>query len=75
MIKTMYKRQVLIPFTSGSLVGVGCKLVQFVVYRVLFVMISTKIEKKFGCFRGGTCLDCLWFLSGRKPGQDADREL
>ena len=75
MIKTMYKRQVLIHFTSGSLVVVGCKLVQFVVYCVLFVMISTKIEKKFGCFSGGTCLDCLWFLSGRKPGQDADQEL
>ena len=45
MIKTMYKRQVLIPFTSGSLVGVGCKQVQFVVYCVLFVMILTKIEK------------------------------
>ena len=30
---------------------------------------------KFGCFRGGTCLDCLWFLSGRKLGQYADQEL
>ena len=29
--------------------GVGCNLVQFVVYCVLFVMISG--------FRGGTCLD------------------
>ena len=25
--------------------GVGCKLVQFVVYSVLFVMMSTNIEK------------------------------
>ena len=44
MIKTMYKGTGLI-FASGSLVGVGCKLVQFVVYCVLFVMISTNIEK------------------------------
>ena len=44
MIKTMYKRQVL-NFATGSLVGVGCKLVQFVVYCVLFVMMSTNIEK------------------------------
>ena len=28
------------------MVGVGCKLVQFVVYCVLFVMLSTNIEKK-----------------------------
>ena len=27
------------------MVGVGCKLVQFVVYCVLFVMLSTNIEK------------------------------
>ena len=30
---------------------------------------------KFGCFTGGTCLDCLWFLSERKLGQYADQEL
>ena len=31
---------------TRSLVGVWCKLVQFVVYCVLFVMMSTNIEKK-----------------------------
>ena len=55
--------------------GVGCKLVQFVVYGVLFVMMSTDIEKKFSCFRGGTCLDSLCFFSGRKLGHYADQEL
>ena len=44
MIKTMYKR--LCTFASGSLVGVECKLVQFVVYCVLFVMMSNNIETK-----------------------------
>ena len=42
MIKKMYKS---LTFVSGSLVGVGCKLVQFVVYCVLFVMMSTNTEK------------------------------
>ena len=32
-------------FASGSLVGVGCKLAQSVVYCVLFVVMSTDIEK------------------------------
>ena len=31
--------------------------------------------KKFSCFRGGTCLDSLWFFSGRKLDQYADQEL
>ena len=44
MIKTMYKGTGL-TFACGSLVGVGCKLVQFVVYSVLFVTMSTNIEK------------------------------
>ena len=61
MIKTMYKRQVLIPFTSGSLVGVGCKLVQFVIYRVLFVMISTKIEKNSAVSEEGHVLTAYGF--------------
>ena len=44
MIKTMHKRQ--LTFASVSpLVGVGCKLVHFVVYCVLFVTMSTNIEK------------------------------
>ena len=41
----MYKRQARLTFAGGSLVVVGCKLVQFVVYCVLFVMMSTNIEK------------------------------
>ena len=44
MIKTMYIGTGL-TFASGSLLVVGCKLVQFVVYCVLFVMMSTNIEK------------------------------
>ena len=58
MFKTMYKGTGL-TFASGSLVSVGCKLVQFVLYCVLFVMMSTNIEKKSAVFRGGTCLDIL----------------
>ena len=54
--------------------GVGCKLVQFVVYCVLFVMMSTNIEKNSAVSEEG-CLDSLWFLSGRKLGQYADQEL
>ena len=67
-IKTVVQKARL-TFASGSLVGVECKLVQFVVYCVLFVVMSTNIEKNFSCFRGGTCLDSLWFLSGRKLDQ------
>ena len=45
MIKTMYKGTGL-TFASGSpVVGVGCKLVHFVVYSVSFVMMSTNNEK------------------------------
>ena len=54
--------------------GVGCKLVQFVVFCVLFVMILTNIKKKLSCFSGGTCLDSLWLFAGRKLGQYADQE-
>ena len=61
MIKTMYKRQVLIHFTSGSLVVVGCKLVQVVVYCVLFVMISTKIEKNSAVSAEGHVLTAYGF--------------
>ena len=61
MIKTMYKRQVLIHFASGSLVVVGCKLVQFVVYCVLFVMISTKIEKNSAVSEEGHVLTAYGF--------------
>ena len=47
------------------MVGVGCKLVQSVVYCMLFVMMSTNTEKKkkkISCFRGGTGLDSLCFF-------------
>ena len=70
----MYKRQARLTFASGSLVGVRCKLVQFVVYCVLFVTMSTTLKKN-QLFRGGTCLDSLCFFSDRKLGQYADQEL
>ena len=44
MIKTMYKRQSL-TFASGSLVGVGCKLVQFVVYCVCLSRCQLTLKK------------------------------
>ena len=56
--------------------GAGCKLVQFVVFYVLFVMMLTNFVKKFSSFKGETCLDGFWFFSGRKLGQpSADQEL
>ena len=45
MIKTIDVPKASLTFASGTLVDVGCKLVQFVVYCVLFVMMSTNIEK------------------------------
>ena len=59
MIKTMYKR--LCTFASGSLVGVECKLVQFVVYCVLFVMMSTNIEKNSAVSEEGHVLTAYGF--------------
>ena len=56
MIKTMYKRQVqLSPVGHWWVLGVysWCQLT---------------LKKKISCFRVGTCLDSLWFLSGRKLG-------
>ena len=44
-------------------------------YCVLIVMMSTNVEKKFSCFRGGTFLDSLWYFSGHKLGQYAGQEL
>ena len=70
MIKTMYERQV---YASGSLVGVGCKLVQFVVLCVLFVMMSTNIEK-IRLFQRRDMSWQLMVFSGRKLGQYADQE-
>ena len=49
--------------------GVGCKLVQFVVYCVLFVMMSTNIEKNSAVLDKGHVLKAYVFFSGRKPGQ------
>ena len=58
---TMYKRQ--LTFASGSLVGVGCKLVQFVVYCVLFVMMSINIEKNPTVSEEGHVLLMVFFWS------------
>ena len=41
--------------------GVGCKLVQFVVYCVFFVMISTKIEKNSAVSEEGHVLTAYGF--------------
>ena len=42
--------------------GVGCKLVQFVVYRVLFVMMSTYIKKKSAVSEEGHVLAAYVFF-------------
>ena len=55
--------------------GVGCKLVQFVVYYVLFVMMLTDIEKNSAVSEEGHVLTAYGFFSGRKLGQYADQEL
>ena len=74
MIKTMYKRQ--LTFASGSpLVGVGCKLVHFVVYCVLFVTMSTNTEKNSAVSDERHVLTAYGFFSGRKLGHYADQEL
>ena len=62
-------------FASGSPVSVGCKLVQFVVYCVLFVMLSTNIEKNSALPVEGHVLTSYDFFSGRKLAQYADQEL
>ena len=41
--------------------GVGCKLVQFVVYCVLFVMMSTNIEKNSAVSEEGHALTAYSF--------------
>ena len=75
MIKTMYKGTGL-TFASGSpVVGVGCKLVQFVVYSVLFVMMSTNTEKHSAVSEEAPVLTAYVFFSGRKNDQYADQEL
>ena len=62
-------------FASGSLVGIGRKLVQSMVYCVLFVMMSTKIEKNSAVSEQGHVWTAYVFFSGRKLGQYADQEL
>ena len=52
--------------------GVGCKLVQFVVYCALPVMMSTNIQL---FQRRDLCWQLMFFFSGRKHGQYADQEL
>ena len=77
MIKTMYKGTGL-TFASGSpVVGVGCKLVHFVVYSVLFVMMSTNTEKHSAVSEEAHVLTAyvFFFFSGRKNDQYADQEL
>ena len=54
--------------------GFECKLVQFVVYYVLFVMMSTDIEKNSAVSEEGHVLTAYGFFSGRKLGQYADQE-
>ena len=48
-------------FASGSLVGVRCKFVQFVVYCVLFVVMSTNIEKNSAVSEEGHVLTAYGF--------------
>ena len=43
------------------MVGVGCKLVQFVVYCVLFFMVSTNIEKHSAVSEEGHVLTAYGF--------------
>ena len=59
MIKTMYKGTGL-TFASGSLVGVGCTLVQFVVYCVLFVMMFNNIARTLGQYADQELLKSLF---------------
>ena len=53
--------------------GVGCKLVQFVVYCVLFVMMSTNIEKNSAVSEEEHVLTAYGFFSGHKLGQYVDQ--
>ena len=62
-------------FARGSLVGVECKIVHFVVYCVLFVMMSTNIEKNSAVSEEGHVLIAYRIFCGPKLGQYADQEL
>ena len=55
--------------------GVGCKIVHFVVYCVLFVMMSTNIEKNSAVSEEEHVLIAYRIFSGPKLGQYADQEL
>ena len=55
--------------------GVGCKLVQFLVFCVLFVMMLTNVEKNSAVSEEGHILTAYVIFSGRKLGQYADQEL
>ena len=58
----MYIQKASLNFASGSLVGVGCILVQFVVYCMLFVMMSTDIEKNSAISEEGHVLTAYFFF-------------
>ena len=65
MIKTMYTKGKFffkLSFASESLVIVGCKLVQFVVYCVLFVVMSTNNEKNSAVSEEGHVLTAYGFF-------------
>ena len=53
--------------------GVGCKIVQFVVYCVLFVMMSTNIDKNSAVSEEGHVLTAYDFFMA--VGQYANQEL
>ena len=55
--------------------GFGCKLVQFVVYCVLFVMMSINTEKHSAVSEKRHVFTAYVFFSGRKLGRYADQEL
>ena len=60
----------------NKMVDVGCKLVQFVVYCVLYVMMSTNIGKNSAVSVEGHVLTAFFFFfCGRKLGQYADQAL
>ena len=55
--------------------SVGCKLVQFVVYCVLFVMTSTSSEKNSAVSEEGHVLTAYGFYLVVSLASDADQEL
>ena len=57
----------------NKMVGVGCKLLQFVVYCVLYVMMSTNNGKNSAVSVEGHVLTAYVFFCGGKLGQYADQ--